>query len=431
MGRRARLYAGVASGLITAMAAVQPGLAQEAVPAGDNAIELAPVTLSGAAGKVPATKAASVLTHRVTRPEIDAAQIEDPDDIGRLDPAVGYSESSKSFNIRGLDRARVLTTVDGIRIPWIEDGARGLTGGVSGFDFDTLSQLDIVKGSDSSLFGSGALGGVIALRTINPEDLLANGKVFGGLSKGSIDTKDGSWGVEQALAARIDQTFFLVQGGTREGNEIENQGDVGGFGALRTEKNPLDFDQNNVLAKVRQHVEGGHVFGLTAESFDRDDDMESRTSSAATYRPGSAMQDESNARKRVSASYEYDPGNTDGLIDAAEAVVYWQRQELDSDFTATRLTTPSGAYRRLTEREEETFGVNGSLLSEIALGGLTHGITIGGELFGSEASSASSGEDSCPAPPYTGRFYNCNFLHTNQSDMPDVDGTTLGLFLQD
>ncbi|RYE74231.1 MAG: TonB-dependent receptor, partial [Hyphomicrobiales bacterium] len=56
---------------------------------------------------------------------------------------------------------------------------------------------------------------------------------------------------------------------------------------------------------------------------------------------------------------------------------------------------------------------------------------FGGELFASKASSDSIGEDSCPAPPYTGRFYNCNFLHSNQSDMPDVDGTTLGLFLQD
>jgi hemoglobin/transferrin/lactoferrin receptor protein len=281
MGRRARLYAGVASGLLFSIGVLQPASAQQASTdravegASEAAIELAPVTLTGQQGKVPATKAETVLTKRVTRTELDAAQIEDPDDISRLDPAVNYSEGSKSFNIRGLDKSRVLTTVDGIRIPWIEDGARGLTGGVSAFDFNTLSQLDIVKGSDSSLFGSGAIGGVIALRTINPEDLLKDGKVFGGLSKASYDSKDRSWGVEQALAARIDQTFFLVQGGYREGHEIDNQGDVGGYGALRSEKNPLDFDQNNVLAKVRQHVEGGHVFGLTAESFDRDDDIAS------------------------------------------------------------------------------------------------------------------------------------------------------------
>jgi len=428
MGRRARLYAGVASGLIFSMAAAQPGLAQQAQTEG--AIELAPVTLTGQK-KVVATEQQTVLTHRVTRAEIDAAQVEDPDDIGRLDPGVSYSESSKSFNIRGLDSSRVLTTVDGVRIPWIEDGARGVVGGVSGFDFNTLSTLDVVKGADSSLFGSGALGGVIALRTINPEDILKDGKKFGGISKGSFDTKDQSWGVEQALAARIDQTFFLVQGGYREGEEIENKGDVGGYGALRSEKNPLDFDQNNVLAKVRQHVEGGHVFGLTGERFDRQEDVDQRTSSATTYDPGSAKQDEVNKRDRISASYEYNPESTDGLVDAVNAVVYWQRQELNTDFNGNRLTTPAGAYRRLSEREEETYGFNGSLLSEVELGGLTHGFSLGGELFASEATQASSGVDSCPPPPYTGSAYTCNFLHTNQSDMPDVDGTTLGLFVQD
>jgi hemoglobin/transferrin/lactoferrin receptor protein len=430
MGRRARLYAGVASGLVLSMAALQPVTAQQATTDA-GAIELAPVTLSGEQGKVPATKAQTVLTDRITRAQIDAAQVEDPDDISRLDPAVNYSEGSKSFNIRGLDSSRVLTTVDGVRIPWIEDGARGLSGGVSAFDFDTLSQLDVVKGSDSSLFGSGAIGGVIALRTINPEDLLQNGKVFGGISKGSFDTKDNSWGVEQALAARIDQTFFLVQGGYREGEEIENQGDIGTYGITRTEKNPLDFDQNNILAKVRQHVEGGHVFGLTGETFDRDDDIDSRFSTTTTYTPGTARQDEVNKRKRVSASYEYDPGNTDGLIDAAEAVIYWQRQNIETDFNAIRRSAPIGDYRRLTEREEETYGVNGSVLSEVEMGGLTHGFTVGGELFASQASSASTGEDNCAPPPYASPFNPCNFLHSNQSDMPDVDGTTLGLFIQD
>jgi hemoglobin/transferrin/lactoferrin receptor protein len=429
MDRRGRLLAGLVSGLMISSAFTAPVLAQDA-PSGD-AIVLQPVTLVGGEKPATATTAATPLTRRVTRAELDAAQIEDVDDISRLDPAISFSEGSQSFNIRGLDKSRTLTTIDGIRVPWIEDGARGLSGGVSAFDFDTLSTLDIVKGADSSVYGAGALGGVVNFRTLNPEDLLSGDKKFGGLSKGSFDTKDQSWSVDQALAARIDQTFLLLQGGYRDGHEIENQGTIGGIGPTRSEKLPLDYDNTNVLAKVRQHVEGGHVFGLTGESYDRDDDIEALTESPTTYRPGSPHRDKSNRRERLSANYEYAPEEADGTIKAAEAVIYWQRQSLDDDFSGIRLTTPTGEYRRKTEREETTYGINGSLLAGFDTGTLSHGVSIGGEIFGSEASQFSGGKDSCPAAPYPARFYNCNFLHTNQADMPETDGATVGLFVQD
>ncbi|BDA85695.1 TonB-dependent receptor [Aureimonas sp. SA4125] len=430
MACRGRLLAGLGSSLMISCAFIAPVLAQDAQ---SDAIVLQPVTLVGGTKPATATTAETPLTTRVTREELDAAQIEDADDIGRLDPAISFSEGSQSFNIRGLDRSRTLTTIDGIRVPWIEDGARGVTGGVSAFDFDTLSTLDIVKGADSSIYGAGALGGVVNLRTLNPEDLLPGNKTFGGLSKGSFDSKDQSWSVDQAIAARIDQTFMLLQGGYRDGREIENQGDIGGIGPTRSEKLPLDYDNTNVLAKIRQHVEGGHVIGITGESYDRDDDIEALTESSATYdyTARTPTRDKSNKRERLSANYEYAPEETDGTIKAAEAIIYWQRQSIDDDFSAYRLSTPAGDYRRNSQREETTYGINGSLLAGFDTGSISHGVSIGGEIFGSEASQFSSGEDTCPAPPYPPRFFTCNFLHTNQADMPETDGATVGLFIQD
>ena len=400
--------------------------------------QTAPATSSSAAAPAGeseqkptvATRAKTVVTTRITREELDADQITDLRDIGRLTPGASFSNSTGGFNIRGLDRNRVLTTIDGIRVPWLEDGARGVQGGIASFDLNTLSQIDLIKGSDSSVFGSGALGGVAALRTLEPEDLIEPGKNWGGVSKGGYDSRDESWSVDQALAARFDDTYFMVQGGYRNGHEMDNKGNLSVFDSTRTSPNPTDYDQESLLAKLKHRFDGGHTFGLTGEYFNREDDVDDRTApttDTTQYVPGSAKRDELTRRERISANYSYDGG---GFFDAADAVVYWQRQQLGDDFSGVRLTAPLGDYRRDNTREEETYGISGSVLKEFDTGNLSHAVSFGGELFASEASSYSKGEDSCgpgPFPP----FHSCNFLHSNQADMPVVDGTTLGLFVQD
>ncbi|WP_162799728.1 TonB-dependent hemoglobin/transferrin/lactoferrin family receptor [Flaviflagellibacter deserti] len=377
-----------------------------------------------------ATEQETVLTTRVTKEEMEQRQVTDIRDIDRLAPGVSYNEASRSFNVRGLDRTRVLTTIDGIRVPWFEDGARGVQGGVNTFEFDSLSAVDIIKGSDSSIFGSGGIGGVVAFRTLDPEDLIKDGRNWGSITRSGFDSKDDSWRVDEAAAARVDNTFVLVQGGYRNGHELENKGDIDAYGTSRTEKNPSDYDQENLLVKLHQYVDGGHRFGFTGELFNRDEDIDDRLATTPlTYALGSVTTNDVTKRQRVSADYRYDGG---GAIDQAEAVIYWQRQQLESDFRSIRITPgpPNGPYRRDNTREQEIFGINGSALKIFDLATTEHRVSFGGELYGSKASSYSAGVDNCPPPPYP-PFATCSFLHTNQADMPNVDGTTFGAFVQD
>jgi hemoglobin/transferrin/lactoferrin receptor protein len=422
MGRTG-LRAGVA---MAALVIAAPAWAQAVA---EQDVELETIVVDGQGRKVPAsdvpTEKETVLTTRADRAELDSRQVTDIRDIDRLAPGVSYDRTSRSFNVRGLDTSRVLTTVDGIRLPWIEDGARGLTGGVNSVDFDTLSSVDIVKGSDSTVFGSGALGGAVALRTLDPEDIIKPGRNWGAVTRSGFDSADDSWRIDQAAALRVGQTFMLVQGGYRAGHELENMGDLDVYGATRTEQNPSDYDQENVLVKLHHYVDGGHRFGITGEHFNREEDIDNRLASTATYQRGSVTTNELIKRQRVSADYRYDGG---GMIDQASAIVYWQRQQLDNDFYGFRLGgLPNGDYERLTEREEQRIGTTGSALSILDLGGLEHRIGYGGELFASKASSFSSGRDNCDE----GFSVSCNFLHTNQADMPEVEGTTFGAFIED
>ena len=144
------------------------------------------------------------LATETTSEELSQSQITSIDELGRaLEPGVSFNDANGSVNIRGLDGPRVLTTVDGIQIPFLQDGARDASGGINSFDFNSLDAIDIVRGGDSSRGGSGALGGAMVLSTLEPEDLLEDGRDTGGYVKTIFDSKDMSIGGFAGVASRM------------------------------------------------------------------------------------------------------------------------------------------------------------------------------------------------------------------------------------
>jgi len=64
-------------------------------------------------------------------------------------------------NVRGLARNHVVALVDGNRI----DTANDLAAGLSMIDVNDIERIEVIKGAASSLYGSGAMGGVINIIT--------------------------------------------------------------------------------------------------------------------------------------------------------------------------------------------------------------------------------------------------------------------------
>ncbi|MCZ4091946.1 TonB-dependent hemoglobin/transferrin/lactoferrin family receptor [Sinorhizobium psoraleae] len=372
------------------------------------------------------------LASQVTEQELDDNQISSFEDLGRtLEPGVYFNRENGSVNIRGLDGPRVLTLIDGIAIPYLDDGARDADGGIDSFDFSELSTVDIVRGADSSRAGGGALGGAVVLRTLDPEDLIGEGRIWGGIFKFAYDGEDESLGGSAAVAARYDNTAVLFQGGYKKGHERQTGGDNGAYGTGRTEANPADFDQNNVLVKVKQYTDSGHGFTLTGERFDRDEDTDLRhAQTGATYRPGEWDGTEVNKRDRISLNYEFEATDDDALFDAANAVFYWQDLIRESGTHGVRYATPAGDYQRLSEVEDRGFGSAGYVEKGFDAGYFHHTVTLGGDFYINTTTQYSSGKDSCGPGPYP-PFSSCNFLHSNQSDMPDVESKRFGIFVQD
>jgi len=400
---------------------------------GDRVTPLQAIVVNGKAAKSDKDVLAdSPTTTETTAETIDDKQITSFEDLGRsTEVGLGFDRTSGGVNLRGLQDNRILTTVDGIEIPYLLDGARTADGGVNAFDFNALSAVDVVRGADSSRAGSGALGGAVVLRTLEPEDLIDPGRTWGGVFKLGYDGTDRSAGGSAAIAKRIDNTAVLFQGGYTKGHETDSKGDVGGYGASRSEANPADYDQRSGLFKIRQYTDVG-TFGITAEHFNKDVDTDLKTAQSLTgnYRPGNDDGSEDVRRNRVSLDYKYDTGGAGDLVDTANAVFFWQDLLRESGNDAYRSTSVIGPYTRDNELENRSFGFNGNASKAFDTGSLHHTLTFGLNVSFDKTSQYSAGTDSCGPGPFSS-FAACNFLHTNQSDMPDVDGKRVGAFVDD
>ena len=97
-----------------------------------------------------------------------------PFDFSGADALVPYLGTGEmGINIRGMEGNRVSINIDGVRQPQEFFTAGGMAGaGRIYFDPATLSQIELFKSANSSLYGTNAMGGVISGRTVSPQESL-------------------------------------------------------------------------------------------------------------------------------------------------------------------------------------------------------------------------------------------------------------------
>ena len=368
------------------------------------------------------------------RDVLDNLQILNWSQLGsRAEPGVNFSNNTNSVNIRGLDQTRVLTRIDGIRLPYLVDirGAMGgISGGLNAIDFNTLSRIDIVRGSDSSTVGSGAMGGVVDVRSLSPTDLLTADQNLGVLSKTGYYSVDNSWLLNAAVAGQAsNDLLWLIQAGTQIGHETQNMGSTGGYGIRRTAANPNNYTQQNYQLKLEQSFEGGHTIGLAGAYFTRQDDISDMTAEPRIYSTDQSKLTNKTTRQSIAMNYAWSAGHSRSVIDTVAAQAYWQSVELSSNLNANRLTIPIGDYQRDNRIKENSWGANLEATKHLA-GDISQRWSFGGDWHATGLQQFASGKDSCPAPPYTSRYRGCAFFHNNQSDIPDTTGNQYALWLQ-
>jgi len=143
-----------------------------------------------------------VSTTVLTLPQIRADQALVVSDILAREPGVSFARNggvgeTTSFFIRGAESDQTLVMIDGVRLD--DPSAPG-----GGFDFGNLlvgdiSRIEVLRGPQSTLYGSQAIGGVVNIVTAVPaRPLEGDAQVEGGTydtlyGKAAIGGKDGAW----------------------------------------------------------------------------------------------------------------------------------------------------------------------------------------------------------------------------------------------
>lgn len=391
----------------------------------------------------------STVTDRL---ELQKLSVNDWSDFSRrAEPGVNFNRHNKSINIRGTDADRVVTRIDGIRIPWLTDGARGVKGGLNSVAFGSLSSIDVIRGAGSNQ--SGALTGAIDLHTLSPSDILKAKDNFGIVMNTGYDSADYSWRADTTLAGRIQPgTRWLVHLGTRRGDELRNYGGVKGYGPDRIQTNPQDYEQNNLLVKLDHDLSLEHRLEFSGSRFRHHVDIDNRRDQGAgtNFVIGQNSTTEKIDRDHVVLGYKFESKQEYNALSSGYLKTYWQRVKLESQQNSIRIPDPRGsiipgnpfnygypfgAYGRDNAIEESGFGATTQWNGYFGTASLAHHWTAGADWYGSRTRQDSSGVDNCPAPtpnlpaPFGPR--SCDLLHTGQSDMPRVKGQAWSAWVQD
>ncbi|WP_160152468.1 TonB-dependent hemoglobin/transferrin/lactoferrin family receptor [Microbulbifer sp. ALW1] len=173
-----------------------------------------------AADRNPAATEKDARTVVVEREQLEEQQPESIAQALKYEPNIqvegGPRYSNQAPNIRGLSGVRVLQTIDGARQNF-NSGHRG----TYQLDPELLKQVEVKKGPASSLWGSGAIGGVVALSTKNASDLLKNGETFGGYLKEELGSNGDSSETTAAIYGQSGKFDYLVNGTVSERDNLE------------------------------------------------------------------------------------------------------------------------------------------------------------------------------------------------------------------
>jgi hemoglobin/transferrin/lactoferrin receptor protein len=229
----------------------------------------------------------------LTADDLDAAKVQDIRDVVRELPNVsvkrspqrfnlalssGGRDANAGFNIRGLEGNRILLTVDGVRMP------RSLSGNLFGsaafgrdyYDTGLVSRVEILRGAHSALYGSDGLGGMVAMFTTEPKDLLKSGQTFGGRVGLRYDQDNKGAGVGATLVGQASDTVqWLGSVQTGRAKALGNQGNNTEEGANRSAPNPQSDKDLSVLGKLVLNPSARQKHTLTLEHVDKHSSIDS------------------------------------------------------------------------------------------------------------------------------------------------------------
>ncbi|MEM1146418.1 MAG: TonB-dependent receptor [Pseudomonadota bacterium] len=311
-----------------------PVLAQDA---SDEAVTLNTVVIEGSRLNQTATEIGSSVSI-ITADDIEELGVDFAIDAIAAAPGVTVNQNGTfggqaSVRIRGAASEQTLVLIDGI--PVNDPSSPGGGFNFARVDTENIERIEILKGAQSTLWGTDAIGGVVSITTKSPE---------GGLG-GSAFAEYGS--------------FNLLRGGA----SIENGNDQGDFrlaitststdGISRADENDGNTEEDGYEA-LTLSAKGGLNFGkdarLSADIYwaDADTDIDG-------FAPGFTDTDETSETEEFSGNVSLTGSLFDGRLENLLLVGY---SEIDRENFDAGVSSFSADGERMIYRYQGTLKIN-------------------------------------------------------------------------
>ncbi|WP_413284094.1 TonB-dependent hemoglobin/transferrin/lactoferrin family receptor [Vibrio sp. MA40-2] len=327
------------------------------------------------------------------------------------------------INIRGIEENRVKMLIDGVQQPAsYNPGASEQRKYPNAIEVDTLQSIEVNKGPSSTLYGSDALGGVVLMRTKNPEDYFTseeNQQRFG--IKSGYASANEEFKTTINWARRQDKLDTLLMATYASGHETETHSSGANVeGPDRGSANPADKTLTNLLGKAFYQINPNNRLGLTVEYYQQQYDEDELNYNGYTLFPGFTYTDnyneDTNERLRVGLEQQlyFEALVADSLN---WSVNYQDSRSLSENYDTTGF---NGERMRERDASDRSIQLDTQLGKIVSLGDSIHELTYGASFLNNDFSLDN-----------TDYKYDFGTVTPGSTGIPDANIIQWGLFVQD
>lgn len=311
----------------------------------------------------------------ISRAELNNELATSIGDVFRYVPGVDYEAAGTRFgtegiNIRGIGGNRVAILVDGVPLSDQFDTGSFSNATRDFIDAGLIQNIEVLHGPASALYGSSAIGGVVAVRTPDPADIIRSGKGGGDVLatwRGADSSNHG-----QAMFAVGDASLGVLAGFSwRDGEEVESAAGEQGV-------DTRDYKRQTALLKLVADDRWGRTWraSLVHQNSNTTSDLNSMLG-AGRYRSTTALEgDDFYEMDVVNLAYEF--GSTEGFIDSGVLRAFYEVAEIEQftlDERAAARTPVS--IDRFFSYDQEIGGIELNLWKNISGENLSHRLGFG------------------------------------------------------
>jgi hemoglobin/transferrin/lactoferrin receptor protein len=274
----------------------------------------------------------------VSREDLNANLATNVADVFRYSPGIDYEASGSRFgtegiNIRGIGGNRVAMLVDGVPLSDQFDVGSFSNATRDFINTGLVQRIEVLHGPASALYGSSAIGGVVAVRTPDPADLIRDGGHGGDVTlnwRGADESTHGT-----GLVAFGNESLGVLLGGSlRSGHEINSA-------AVEQSLDLRDYERQSAILKFVADTASGQTWrlGLIHQASDVTSDLNSMLG-MGRYRSTSALLgDDEYTLDLLNLEYEF--GSPESWIDAGVLRAYYEEAEISQHTVDERGLSPS------------------------------------------------------------------------------------------